>query len=143
MKHIKTITTIFLFAIDFFVISVFIYLTFLSSQESLEFPIILLLFFIPIFVYLLFYNYYFYRYYFNGVRKIEYEENSILLYSRKSIHKIDFEDIISIRNKNITGRVFIVCKQGKYIIHTYKNSPFKTQGFDYQEMKRKLSEKHI
>lgn len=64
-----------------------------------SFPSYVLILFIPVISYCAFYNYYFFKYYFNGVDKIEYSDNELILHFIKSTRKIKYDDIILIKKR--------------------------------------------
>ncbi len=127
--------TVFLILADCSILGVLCFITVSTFLETSEFPFFAV-FFVPIIAYLSFFNYYFFRYYYNGVRKIEYISNGINLCFDKTVKTILFSDIYKIKRSKLTQRVFIKSKKGKYIFYIYKNSPFKTQNFDYELLTR-------
>ena len=130
-KSYLIMISVFLFIIDCVLIGVLIDVLLKS------FPSYVLILFIPVISYCAFYNYYFFKYYFNGVDKIEYSDNELILHFIKSNRKIKYYDIILIKKGFITKRIFIKSKQGNYILHINKYSPLSISDFDYTEMKNK------
>ena len=100
-KSYLIMISVFLFIIDCVLIGVLIDVLLKS------FPSYVLILFIPVISYCAFYNYYFFKYYFNGVDKIEYSDNELILHFIKSTRKIKYDDIILIKKGFTLAEVLI------------------------------------
>lgn len=98
---------------------------------------------LPMFCYLIYYNYYLFKYYLNYVKRITFSNGEMIVLTAKKIYKIPIEKVIYVKKTKVfLFSITILYNDGvknrKLIAQTYKNNPFCIERFDIEEFKSNL-----